>query len=43
MTRTRSIVLSVSLVALLAASAYVFWRPSQKADLMIAPVSGPTR
>lgn len=43
MTRTRQIVLATSLFVLAAAATFVFWAPSQKTDLMIAPASGPAR
>jgi hypothetical protein len=44
MTPTRQIVLAITVIALIAAAVAVFKSPpTQKTDLVIAPVAGPSR
>ena len=43
MERTRQIVAAVTVVGIVALAAYALWTPTQKTDLLIAPVSGPAR
>jgi len=41
--RMRQVLLTATVLGLVAASLYVFWTPSQQRDLVIPPVTGPAR